>query len=130
MFYGNTAASGSLYDTARYGSNAALIESISAQLKLKEGELVQMQVLLSEQSKVKESMTKELTRLTIIADEVHCRIHLMFNIIFNVLLQNEVLKTEIAQLKDQLSEVQQKYNTMLTVSIKVGPTTISFENLL
>ena len=54
----------------------------------------------------------------------------MFDILFNLLLQNEVLKTEIAQLKDQLSEVQQKYNTMLTVRIKVGPTTISFENLL
>ena len=71
MFYGAGNTTGSLYDTARYGSNAALIESISAQLKLKEGELVQMQVLLSEQTKVKESMTKELTRLTIIADEVH-----------------------------------------------------------
>ena len=47
-----------------------MMESISAQLKQKEGELLQLQVLLSEQSKVKETMTKELTRLTILADQV------------------------------------------------------------
>ena len=47
-----------------------MMESMGAQLKQKEGELLQLQVLLSEQSKVKETMTKELTRLTILADQV------------------------------------------------------------
>ena len=61
----------SLYDAARFGgNNAAMMESMGAQLKQKEGELLQLQVLLSEQSKVKETMTRELTRLTILADQV------------------------------------------------------------
>ena len=47
-----------------------MMESMGAQLKQKEGELLQLQVLLSEQSKLKETMTKELTRLTILADQV------------------------------------------------------------
>ena len=35
---------------------------------------MQLQIIIQEQNKVKESMTKELTRLTILADEVktHC----------------------------------------------------------
>ena len=37
----------------------------------------------------------------------------------NVLLQNESLKEEIAHLKEELSKIQQKYDTMLTVIIKV-----------
>ena len=60
----------SLYDTARYGSNAALVESMAAQLKQKEGEIMQLQVLMGEHTRVKENMNKELTRLTIAADEV------------------------------------------------------------
>ena len=61
----------SLYDVARFGgNNAAMMESMGAQLKQKEGELLQLQVLMSEQSKVKEAMTRELTRLTILADQV------------------------------------------------------------
>ena len=47
-----------------------MMESMGAQLKQKEGELLQLQVLMSEQSKVKETMTRELTRLTILADQV------------------------------------------------------------
>ena len=38
----------------------------------------------------------------------------------NVLLQNESLKEEIAHLKEELSKIQQKYDTMLTVNIKVA----------
>lgn len=61
----------SLYDAARFGgNNAAMMESMGAQPKQKEGEVLQLQVLLSEQSKVKETMTRELTRLTILADQV------------------------------------------------------------
>ena len=47
-----------------------MMESMGAQLKQKEGELIQLQVLLLEQSKVKETMTNELTRLTILAEQV------------------------------------------------------------
>ena len=36
------------------------------------------------------------------------------------MLQNESLKEEIAHLKEELSKIQQKYDTMLTVNIKVA----------
>ena len=70
LYYAATNTPASLYDTARSGSSALWVESIGAQLKQKEGELMQMQVLLSEQNKLKESTNKELTRLTILADQV------------------------------------------------------------
>ena len=61
----------SFYDTARFGSSsAALLESLGAQLKLKEGEVLQLQVLLSEQSRDKETLNNEMTRLTIQAEQV------------------------------------------------------------
>ena len=61
----------SYYDTARFGSSsAALLESLGAQLKQKEGELGQLQVLLGEQGRLRENMNKEMTRLTIQAEQV------------------------------------------------------------
>merc|ERR1712150_108904 len=65
--------------------------------KLKEGELLQMQVLLSEQSKLRENLNNEMTRLTIQAE------------------QSDSMKEEISYLKDELSKLQQKYDTMLTM---------------
>ena len=72
VFYsGPGVSSTSFYDTARFGSSsAAVLESLGAQLKLKEGELMQMQALLSEQSRTRETMNKELTRLTIQVEQV------------------------------------------------------------
>ena len=70
-FYSHSSTTGSLYDAAaRFGSNAALIESMGAQIKQKEGELVQLQVLLQDHTRLKENMSQELTRLTILADQV------------------------------------------------------------
>merc|ERR1712058_155470 len=97
LYYAANSTPASIYDSARCGSNAAWVESIGAQLKQKEGELMQMQVLLSEQNKLKESTNKELTRLTILAD------------------QNDSLKEEVEYLKKELATVQQKYDTMLTM---------------
>ena len=70
-FYGGAVSTSSFYDTARFGSSsAALLESLGAQLKLKEGEVLQLQVLLSEQSRDKETLNNEMTRLTIQAEQV------------------------------------------------------------
>ena len=61
----------SYYDTARFGSSsAALLESLGAQLKQKEGELAGLQMLLGDQSRLRENMNKEMTRLTIQAEQV------------------------------------------------------------
>merc|ERR1719282_1217955 len=98
VFYSHSSTTGSLYDAAaRFGSNAALMESMGAQIKQKEGELVQLQVLLQDHTRLKENMSQELTRLTILAD------------------QNESLNEEIAHLKEELTKLQQKYDTMLTM---------------
>ena len=86
MFYsvGLPPTNPSFYDTARFGSSsAAVLESLGAQLKQKEGELGQLQVLLGEQNRLRENMNKEMTRLTIQAEQVswedllgHSLIHL------------------------------------------------------
>ena len=61
----------SFYDTARFGSSsAAVLESLGAQLKQKEGELAQLQGLLGDQSRLRENMNREMTRLTIQAEQV------------------------------------------------------------
>ena len=73
MFYsaGLTPSTPSFYDTARFGSSsAAVLESLGAQLKQKEGELAQLQLVLGEQSRLRENMNREITRLTIQAEQV------------------------------------------------------------
>ena len=72
MFYsGPGVSSTSFYDTARFGSSsAAVLESLGAQLKQKEGELGQLQLLLGEQSRLRETMNREMTKLTIQAEQV------------------------------------------------------------
>jgi len=92
---GHTAPS--LYDSVKIGSTTALMESLHAQLKLKEGELVQLQSEYSNVEKVREAMGQELTKLTIKAD------------------QNESLEKEISILKEEYHTLQQKYQTMLTM---------------
>ena len=47
-----------------------MLESLGAQLKQKEGELGQLQLLLGEQSRLRETMNREITRLTIQAEQV------------------------------------------------------------
>ena len=88
MFYSGGLAQGlgpstpSFYDTARFGSSsAAVLESLGAQLKQKEGELGQLQLLLGEQSRLRETMNREMTRLTIQAEQVQ-EDSLICNILF------------------------------------------------
>ena len=50
-----------------------MLESLGAQLKQKEGELAQLQLLLGEQARLRENMNREMTRLTIQAEQVEDR---------------------------------------------------------
>lgn len=70
VFYSSAAPASSLYDTARFGSSTALLESLGAQLKLKEGEVLAAQAALAEQGRAREAVTREVTRLTILAEQV------------------------------------------------------------
>ena len=58
------------YEAGRLGSTAALVESLQAQLKQREGEVGQLVVQQARADQLRESLNQELTRLTIQADQV------------------------------------------------------------
>eukprot|EP00092_Neocalanus_flemingeri_P107330 GFUD01137768.1.p1 GENE.GFUD01137768.1~~GFUD01137768.1.p1 ORF type:complete len:200 (+),score=89.87 GFUD01137768.1:92-691(+) len=87
----------SLYESVKLGSTTALMENMQAQLKLKEGELVQLQVEYINMERVRDTMGQELTKLTIKADQI------------------DNLTVEMAKLKEEYMTLQQKYQTMLTM---------------
>merc|ERR1711864_41740 len=70
---------------------------MGAQLKLKEGEIMQLQMELANLDRGRESMTGELTKLTIKSEQI------------------DALNEEMAKLKAEYSTLQQKYQTMLTM---------------
>jgi len=87
----------SLYESVKLGSTTALMENLQAQLKLKEGELVQMQVEYINMERVRDTMGQELTKLTIKADQI------------------DQLSGDLSKLKEEYGTLQQKYQTMLTM---------------
>lgn len=90
-------AAPSLYESVKMGNTTALLENMQSQLKLKEGELAQLQAEYVNIERVKDSMGQELTKLTIKADQI------------------DTLTTELARLKEEYQTLQQKYQTMLTM---------------
>ena len=58
------------YEAGRLGNTAALVESLQAQLKQREGEVGQLVVQQARADQLRESLNQELTRLTIQADQV------------------------------------------------------------
>jgi len=90
-------AAPSLYESVKMGNTTALLENMQSQLKLKEGELAQLQAEYVNIERVRESMGQELTKLTIKADQI------------------DSLTEELARLKEEYQTLQQKYQTMLTM---------------
>merc|ERR1719153_1460844 len=90
-------AAPSLYESVKVGNTTALLENMQSQLKLKEGELAQLQAEYVNIERVRESMGQELTKLTIKADQI------------------DSLTEELARLKEEYQTLQQKYQTMLTM---------------
>ena len=90
-----------LYDTLRNqnagGGGAALVESLQAQLKQREGELVQVQMELGAMERSKANMAAEVNRLSQKVERL------------------DVLETDLERLKTAYTETEQKYQTMLTV---------------
>ena len=60
----------SLYESVKMGSTTALMENLQSQLKLKEGELNQLQMEYANIERVRDTMGQELTKLTIKAEQV------------------------------------------------------------
>ncbi|XP_076845353.1 TATA element modulatory factor isoform X2 [Brachyhypopomus gauderio] len=86
---------GSLYEAARLGGGSSVLENLQAQLKLREGEITQLQLEISALERSRSVMAEELVRLT---------------------NQNEEMETkvkEIPRLRVQLKDLEQRHNTIL-----------------
>lgn len=86
-----------LYDTVRHASTAAVVESLQAQLKMREGEILQLQSEILHSERLREAMAVEMTKLTEQAE------------------QGEVLRLQMEEMGQEVKDLQQKYQTMLTM---------------
>ena len=95
-----------LYDALRAGTNTAVFEGLQSQLKMRDGEVQQLQNQLASEEKTRNSLTRELTQL---------------------ISSNEDLSRRLARLEPlqtQLSELQTNYNALLQVTNPYITTTI------
>lgn len=84
-----------LYDTLRQNGATSFLEGLQSQLKLKEGEIVQLQNEIAKLEKIRESMAQELVRVS---------------------TQNEDFEDELKQFQEQqtkFQDMEQKYNALL-----------------
>ena len=89
--------------------SSALMDSLQERLKLREGEVVQLQMEVTSLQRVREAMTTELAKASEAANEA------------------AGLRERVDALSAQYSETEQKYQTMLTVSLKFFMPLISVE---
>lgn len=84
-----------VYESLRAGSLATMLDSLQSQLKLRDGDISQLQNDIGQLERVKESMTEELVKMN---------------------AKNEELESEIVALRDQqtnFQDMKQKYNALL-----------------
>ncbi|XP_051528913.1 TATA element modulatory factor-like isoform X2 [Myxocyprinus asiaticus] len=84
-----------LYEAARLGGGSSIIESLQSQLKLREGEIAQLQLEIASLERSRTVMAEELVRLTNQNDEIESKVK------------------EIPRLKVQLKDLEQRHNTIL-----------------
>ncbi|XP_059385302.1 TATA element modulatory factor-like isoform X3 [Carassius carassius] len=84
-----------LYEAARLGGGSSIIESLQSQLKLREGEIAQLQMEIASLERSRTVMAEELVRLTYQNDEMESKVQ------------------EIPKLKVQLKDLEQRHNTIL-----------------
>lgn len=85
----------SLYESLRQSGATNLLENLQSQLKLREGEIIQLQSDIQQLERTRESMARELVNLT---------------------NQNESLEEKIKELphiQEQLKDINQRYNALL-----------------
>uniref|UniRef100_A0A8B9LH14 TATA element modulatory factor 1 n=1 Tax=Astyanax mexicanus TaxID=7994 RepID=A0A8B9LH14_ASTMX len=85
----------SLYEAARLTGGSSIIENLQSQLKLREGEIAQLQLEISSLERSRAVMAEELVRLTNQNDEMEAKVK------------------EIPRLKVQLKDLEQRHNTIL-----------------
>ncbi|XP_071388463.1 TATA element modulatory factor isoform X2 [Centroberyx affinis] len=84
-----------LYEAARLSGGSSIIENLQSQLKLREGEIAQLQLEISSLERSRSVMAEELVRLTNQNDEM------------------EDMVKEIPKLRIQLKDLEQRHNTIL-----------------
>lgn len=84
-----------LYEAARLSGGSSIMENLQSQLKLREGEIAQLQLEISSLERSRSVMAEELVRLTNQNEEM------------------EEMVTDIPKLKVQLNELEQRHNTIL-----------------
>ncbi|KAK2862461.1 hypothetical protein Q5P01_001994 [Channa striata] len=84
-----------LYEAARLTGGSSIIENLQSQLKLREGEIAQLQLEITSLERSRSVMAEELVRLTNQNDEM------------------EEMVKDIPKLKVQLKDLEQRHNTIL-----------------
>ncbi|XP_059393105.1 TATA element modulatory factor [Carassius carassius] len=84
-----------LYEVARLGGGSSVIESLQSQLKLREGEIAQLQMEIASLERSRTVMAEELVRLTNQNEEMESKVK------------------EIPRMKVQLKDLEQRHNTIL-----------------
>ncbi|XP_057702954.1 TATA element modulatory factor [Corythoichthys intestinalis] len=84
-----------LYEAARLSGGSSIIENMQSQLKLREGEISQLQLEISSLERSRSVMAEELVRLTNQNDKMEEQV------------------TEIPKLRTELKDLQQRHNTIL-----------------
>nr|XP_055040239.1 TATA element modulatory factor-like isoform X1 [Misgurnus anguillicaudatus] len=84
-----------LYEAARLGGGSNVIESLQSQLKLRDGEIAQLQIEITSLERSRTVMAEELVRLTNQNDDLESKVK------------------EIPKMKVQMKDLEQRYNTIL-----------------
>uniref|UniRef100_A0A3Q2XSU4 TATA element modulatory factor 1 n=1 Tax=Hippocampus comes TaxID=109280 RepID=A0A3Q2XSU4_HIPCM len=84
-----------LYEAARLSGGSSVVENLQSQLKLREGEIAQLQLEITSLERSRSVMAEELVRLTNLNED----------------MQEQL--TEISKLRIQLKDLEQRHNTIL-----------------
>ncbi|XP_073448310.1 TATA element modulatory factor [Aquarana catesbeiana] len=84
-----------LYEAVRMGAGSSVIENLQSQLKLREGELVQLQLEIGNLEKTRSILAEEVVKLNNLNEELEEKVK------------------EIPKLRAQMKDLDQRYNTIL-----------------
>ncbi|KAM5148365.1 TATA element modulatory factor [Mantella aurantiaca] len=84
-----------LYDAVRMGAGSSVMENLQSQLKLREGELVQLQLEIGNLEKTRSILAEEVVKLNNLNDELEEKVK------------------EIPKLRAHMRDLEQRYNTIL-----------------
>ncbi|XP_075430400.1 TATA element modulatory factor isoform X1 [Ascaphus truei] len=90
-----SAAGSNLYEAVRLGAGSSVIENLQSQLKLREGEIAQLQLEIGNLERTRSILAEEVVKLNNLTDELEEKVK------------------EIPKLSVQMKDLDQRYNTIL-----------------